>query len=201
MHVECPKDTKFTIPLGWTTTLNGSDGSVREVVTNRYVNITLVGEDNYLQCCGAIKGQGPAELKGHVRGCYKGEVEEKKARMAEAVAKRPEMIRPPMHVMVARKAYINAVKQRVIPQIKNYMIAITDGEGETRMQPAIPTECKAWSSLAGHKRKTTGQCQPGVYCARNCKLIPCVAIRWGMSEEMEAREAFAAQIMSTDSTR
>ena len=87
-----------------------------------------------------------------------GEVEEKKAKMAEAVAKRPEMIRPPMHVMVARKAYINAVKQRVIPQIKNYMIAVNDEKGETKMQPAIPTECKAWSSLAGHKRKATGQC-------------------------------------------
>ena len=46
MHIECPKDKKFMIPLGWTTTLNGSDGSVREMVTSRYINITPVGEDN-----------------------------------------------------------------------------------------------------------------------------------------------------------
>ena len=141
MHIECPKNTKCMIPLGWTTQLNGIDGSMREVVTKRYVNITPIGEDKYLPCCGAIKGQGPADDKGHIRGCHKREVEEKKTRMAEAVAARPEMIAPPIHVKVARKAYIVAVKKAIIPQIKNYMLAISDGNGEVKMRPAIPTEC------------------------------------------------------------
>lgn len=95
---------------------------------------------------------------------------------------------------MARKSYLNTVKKSVIPQIQNYMLAITNENGETKMRPAIPTECKAWSSLAGHKRKTPGQCQPGRVCARNCKLIPCVAVNWGMSEELEAREAYMTQV-------
>ena len=72
-------------------------------------------------------------------------------------------------------------------------VAITHENNET-MHPAIPTECKAWSSLAGHKRKMPGQCKPGAACNRNCKLIPCVAIILGMSEELEAREAYAVQV-------
>ena len=56
--------------VGWTTRLNGIDGYMREVVTNRYININPIGEDKYLPCCGAIKGQGPAENKGLLVGSY-----------------------------------------------------------------------------------------------------------------------------------
>ena len=52
LHIECPKETKFVIPLGWTTTMTNEDGQVREVVTNRYVNVRPVDEDNYQPCCG-----------------------------------------------------------------------------------------------------------------------------------------------------
>ena len=66
MHIECPKHTKFVIPLGWTTIMTSSDKSPREVVTNRYVNVHPIGEDKYQNCCGTIKGQGPPDNKGHI---------------------------------------------------------------------------------------------------------------------------------------
>ena len=194
LHIECPEGTKFVIPVGWTTTMTGEDGQVRQVVTNRYVNVRPVGEDNYQPCCGTISGQGPPDNQGHAKGCHKAEIENKRARIAARVQAMPEIVAPPLFVKLARKTYLNTVKKSVIPQIHNYMLAITNDNGEIKMRPAIPTECKAWSSLAGHKRKTTGQCQPGRVCARNCKLIPCVAVNWGMSEELEAREAYMAQV-------
>ena len=99
---------------------------------------------------------GPSKDKdqGHIRGCYKAEVEDEKARMAAMVQAKPEMVAPPLFMKLARKTYLNNVKKSVIPQIKNYMLAITHENGETKMHPAIRTECKAWSSLAGHKRKS-----------------------------------------------
>ena len=194
-HIECPKDTKFVIPLGWTTIMTSSDNSPREVVTNRYVNVHPIGEDKYQKCCGTIKGQGPPDCKGHIRGCCKGEVEEKKARMIAAAQARPDIVAPPLFIKQARKTYLNHVKKTVIPQIKDTMLAITHVNNETKKHPAIPTECKAWSSMGwGPKRKMPGQCQPGVACNRRCKMIPCVAILLGMSEEREAREAYAAEV-------
>ena len=102
MHLECPKNTKFMIPIAWTTTLTGEDGP-REVVSSRYMNVTPIGEDNYLPCCGAVKWQGPMDNKGHIKGCYKNEIAIKKARMAAAVAAKPEIMAPPMFIKVARK--------------------------------------------------------------------------------------------------
>ena len=196
MHIECPKNTKFMIPLAWTTTLTGEQGeTVREVVSSRYMNVNPIGEDNYLPCCGAINGQGPEGNKGHIKGCYKNEIAIKKARMAAAVVARPEIVAPPMFIKIARKDYINYVKKAIVPLINNCKLTITNEMGETKTYPAIPTECKAWSALAGHKRKATGQCQPGQFCNHNCKLLPCVAIRHGMKEEYVAREMYAAAVM------
>ena len=196
MHIECPKHTKFMIPQGWTTTMTNSDNSTpREVVTNRYVNVHPIGEDNYQNCCGTIKGQGPPDNLGHIMGCCKHEVEEKKARMKAAVQARPEIVAPPLYIKQARKTYLNHVKKTVVPQIKNTMLSVTHANNETKMHTAIPTECKAWSAMGwGPKRKMPGQCQPGVACNRRCKMIPCVAILLGMSEEREAREAYAAEV-------
>ena len=97
MHIECPKNTKFIIPIAWTTTLTGEDGP-REVVSSRYMNVTPIGEDNYLPCCGAVKWQGPMDNKGHIKGCYKNEIAIKKARMAAAVAAKPEIVAPPIFI-------------------------------------------------------------------------------------------------------
>ena len=49
LHIECPKHTKFVIPLGWTTTMTSLTDwpHPEQVVTNRYVNVRPVGEDNY----------------------------------------------------------------------------------------------------------------------------------------------------------
>ena len=133
MHIECPKHTKFTIPLGWTTTMTNSDNSTpREVVTNRYVNVHPIGEDNYQNCCGTIKGQGPPDNMGHIMGCCKYEVEEKKARMKAAAQARPDIVAPPLFIKQARKTYLNHVKKTVIPQIKNTMLAITHENNETK---------------------------------------------------------------------
>ena len=106
-----------------------------------------------------------------------------------------------MRLSWIRDAYLTYVKKAVVPLINNYMLAITNEAGKTKTYPAIPTECKAWSALAGHTRKKTGQCQPGQYCNPNCKLLPCIAIRREMNEEFAAREIYMAAVTSTDSTR
>ena len=73
--------------------------------------------------------------------------------------------------------------------------------GAPKMYPAIPTECKAWSVFAGHKRTKPGQCEPGETCGKNCKLIPCIAIRLEKLQELTARETYMAAVTSTDSMR
>ena len=55
MHVEFPKEIKLCLPLSWMTTLTMPD-TIREVISSRYENTTIVGQSHYMVCCGAIKG-------------------------------------------------------------------------------------------------------------------------------------------------
>ena len=96
MHVECPKDFKFCLPVSWVTTLTMQD-TTRDVISSRYENTTLVGQNHYMVCCGAIKGQGPQGQKGHMKNCYKEEVASHKERLAT----RPDPVRTAPFVKVA----------------------------------------------------------------------------------------------------
>lgn len=88
------------------------------------------------------------------------------------------------------------------PLINDYMIeGIEASTGNIRKFAVIPKECGAWSAHTGHKRTIPGQCQPGQVCAKNCKLIPCIAIRMNRTEEIVAREAYVSEVASTDSMR
>ena len=57
MHIECPKDDKFGMPLSWVTTLTDENEEPREVISSRFENVTIVNEPKYLVCCGAIRGR------------------------------------------------------------------------------------------------------------------------------------------------
>jgi hypothetical protein len=197
MHIECPKDDKFAMPLSWVTTLTDENGETRDVISSRYENVTIVNEPKYLVCCGAIRGQGPESQKGHLKGCCKAAVASHKAR----IASRPPPVQSAPHVKIARKEYLTTIKKAVCPLIINYMIEGTSLTGAPKMHPAIPTECKAWSIAVGHKRTKPGQCEPGETCGRNCKLIPCIAIRLEKVQELTAREAYMAAVTSMDSMR
>ena len=63
MHIECPKNDQFGMPLSWMTQLTDENGSMREVSGDQqplpYENVTIVNKPNYMVCCGASKGQGP----------------------------------------------------------------------------------------------------------------------------------------------
>ena len=187
MHIECPKHIKFCLPISWMTKITEDDGTSRHVMSSRYENVTIIDQPNYLVCCGAIKGQGEENQKGHMKGCYKAAVMSAKAR----IASRPRPVQQAPHVKAARKIYLVKVKKTICPLIVNEMMEGMGPTGQLKLFAAIPTECKSWSVAVGHKRAKPGQCEPGETCGRNCKQLPCIAIRLQKDEELAAREEYA----------
>ena len=57
MHVECPKDFKFCLPVSWVTTLTMQD-TTRDVISSRYDNTTIVGQDHYMVCWEDLRSGG-----------------------------------------------------------------------------------------------------------------------------------------------
>ena len=197
MHIECPKHIKFLMPLAWMTTLTDDEGTPRTVMSSRYENVTIINQPNYLVCCGAIKGQGEDGQKGHHKGCHKAALMTHKAR----IAARPAPVQQAPHVKAARKIYLSNVKKNICPLIINEMLEGMGPTGQPKLYAAIPTECKAWSVTVGHKRVKPGQCEPGETCGKNCKQLPCIAIRLQKEPELKAREEYMHAVSVTDSIR
>ena len=198
MHVECPKNIKFCMPLSWMTTLTDDEGAPpRVVMSSRYENVTIVNQPNYLVCCGAIKGQGEEGQKGHYKGYYKAAMASHKAR----IASRPAPVQQAPHVKAARKIYLTNVKKNVCPLILNEMMEGMGPLGLPKLFAAIPTECKSWSVAVGHTRSKPGQCEPGETCGKNCKQLPCIAIKLQKEQELAAREEYVRAVTSVDSVR
>ena len=159
MHIECPENIKFCMPLSWMKTLTDDEGAPRQVTSSRYENVTIVNQPNYLVCCGAIKGQGEDGQRGHNKGCHK----------AARTASRPAPVQQAPHVKAARKIYLINVKKNICPVIVNEMMEGMSLLGLPKLFAVIPTECKSWSVAVRHKRPKPGQCEPGETCGKNCK--------------------------------
>ena len=157
MHIECPKDVKFVMPLSWVTKPTTRDSTITEVISSRCENVAIIGQSSYMVSCGAIKGQVPEGQKGHIKHCYKADLASHKERLAT----RPEPVMTAPFVKIARKECLVTIKRAICPLIVNCMIEGQSQSGALTMHTAIPTERKAWSSYMGHKRT-----RPGVRAGR-----------------------------------